>query len=39
MEVIENSFTEALLDFFEEQQNQKSQDEIDSYIDSCANED
>ena len=27
MEVIENEFTEALLDFFQEQQNQKVQDE------------
>lgn len=39
MEVIENEFTEALLDFFEEQQDQKLQDEIDSYIDSYADED
>lgn len=39
MEVIENAFTEALLDFFEEQQDQKLQDEIDSYIDSYADED
>lgn len=39
MEVIENEFTEALLDFFEEQQDQRLQDEIDSYIDSYADED
>lgn len=51
MEVIENEFTEALLDFFEEQQNQEArseiasypdemvQDMIDSYIDSYADKD
>lgn len=33
MEVIENEFTEALLDFFEEQQNQEARSEIDSYPD------
>ena len=31
MEVIENEFTEALLDFFEEQQNQEARNKIDSY--------
>lgn len=39
MEVIENEFTEALLDFFEEQQNQMEQDMIDQYIDLYANKD
>lgn len=50
MEVIENEFTEALLDFFEEQQNQEArskiasypdemvQDMIDSHIDSYADQ-
>lgn len=33
MEVIENEFTEALLDFFEEQQNQEARNKIDSYPD------
>lgn len=36
MEVIVNEFTEVLLDFFEVLQNQKLQDEIESYIDSYA---
>lgn len=36
MEVIENEFTEALLDFFEEQQDQMVQDMIDQYIESYA---
>lgn len=39
IEVIVNEFTEALLDFFEVLQNQKLQDEIESYIDSYADED
>lgn len=39
MEVIENEFTEALLDFFEEQQDQMVQDMIDSYLDYYANKD
>ena len=39
MEVIVNKFTEALLDFFEVLQTQKLQDEIESYIDSYADED
>lgn len=38
MEVIVNEFTEVLLDFFEVLQNQKLQDEIESYIDSYADQ-